>query len=187
LDQRIEQYLGIKGHCAPARLLRPDSEVRNSSEIHGIMSLFRTKVVPANCRETTYFTGTNSAIVCPAIHGVRVQLQPVILNLLHNGSDAMVSVNDRPRLLMIQTETDGNQVTVSVRDSGVGFSSEIKIRERLFEPFFTTKQEGMGIGLSVSRSIVGDLHGPLWAARNDGPGATFAFSIPQDVENLHVK
>ncbi len=112
----------------------------------------------------------------PAVKGDRVQLQQVILNLLHNGSDAMVTVNDRARQLLIRTETDGNHVAVSVQDSGVGFSREVS--ERLFEPFFTTKQEGMGIGLSVSRSIIAAHQGKIWAAPNDGPGSTFAFSIP---------
>ncbi len=114
----------------------------------------------------------------PTVHGDRVQLQQVILNFIHNGADAMDTVNDRPRQLLIRTETDGNHVTVSVLDQGVGFSPEIS--ERLFEPFFTTKQKGMGIGLSVSRSIVEAHHGRLWAARNDGPGSTFAFSIPRE-------
>lgn len=113
----------------------------------------------------------------PAVTGDRVQLQQVILNLLHNASDAMGTVNDRPRRLLIRTEMDGNNVTVSVQDSGVGFSPEIS--ERLFEPFLTTKQGGMGIGLSVSRSIVEAHQGRIWAAQNAGPGATFAFSIPQ--------
>jgi signal transduction histidine kinase len=94
----------------------------------------------------------------------------------------MATVNDRPRQLLIRTELDGKHVTLSVQDSGVGFSQEIG--ERLFEPFFTTKQEGMGIGLSVSRSIVEAHHGRLWAVRNDGPGATFVFSIPQDAGDL---
>jgi PAS domain S-box-containing protein len=118
----------------------------------------------------------------PAVQGDRVQLQQVILNLIRNGSDAMGTVNDWPRQLIIRTETDGNDVTVSIQDSGVGFSPEIS--ERLFESFFTTKQEGMGIGLSVSRSIVEAHHGRLWAVRNVGPGATFAFSIPQGVGTL---
>jgi PAS domain S-box-containing protein len=114
----------------------------------------------------------------PTVNGDRVQLQQVILNLIRNGSDAMVTVDDQPRQLLIRTETDGNQVTVSVQDSGVGFSPEIS--DRLFESFFTTKQAGMGIGLSLSRSIVEAHRGRLWAARNDGSGATFAFSIPCD-------
>ena len=114
----------------------------------------------------------------PRVMGDRVQLQQVILNLLRNGLDAMETVIDRPRRLLIRTETDHNCVRVSVQDSGVGFDPELT--NRLFESFFTTKQEGMGIGLSVSRSIVEAHRGSLWATRNDGPGATFAFSIPCD-------
>ncbi len=112
----------------------------------------------------------------PQVMGDRVQLQQVILNLLRNGLDAMETVIDRPRRLLIRTKTDTNCVLVSVEDSGVGF--DLEIPDRLFESFFTTKQEGMGIGLSVSRSIVEAHHGKLWAIKNDGPGATFAFSIP---------
>ena len=114
----------------------------------------------------------------PTVNGDRVQLQQVILNLIRNGSDAMDTVNDQPRQLIIRTEMNGDHVTVSVQDSGVGFSPEIG--DRLFESFFTTKQEGMGVGLSLSRSIVEAHRGRLWAASNDGPGATFAFSIPCD-------
>ena len=117
----------------------------------------------------------------PAVNGDRVQLQQVILNLLRNGLDAMITVNDRPKQLLITTVTDGNLVTVSVQDSGVGFDPEIS--ERIFETFFTTKPEGMGIGLAVSRSIIEAHHGRLWAVQNAGPGATFAFSIPHDVGN----
>ena len=83
----------------------------------------------------------------PTVNGDRVQLQQVILNLIRNGSDAMDTVNDQPRQLIIRTEMDGDHVTVSVQDSGVGFSPEIG--DRLFESFFTTKQEGMGVGLSA--------------------------------------
>jgi len=120
----------------------------------------------------------------PRVMGDRVQLQQVILNLLRNASDAMTIVDDRPRRLLIRTDADGDLVRVSVQDSGVGFDPEMT--HRLFQSFFTTKQEGMGIGLSVSRSIVEAHHGELWATRNDGPGATFAFSIPCDHEpQLH--
>jgi len=114
----------------------------------------------------------------PPVKGDRVQLLQVILNLLRNASDAMITVNDRPRQLLIRTDADGNHATVFVQDSGVGFDPEIT--DRLFESFFTTKQEGMGIGLSLSRSIVEAHSGRLWATRNEGPGATFAFSIPCD-------
>jgi len=112
----------------------------------------------------------------PSVMGDRVQLQQVILNLLRNASDAMSTLSDGPKQLLIRTETDGDLVRVSVQDSGVGFDPQMA--NRLFESFFTTKQEGMGIGLSVSRSIVEAHHGRLWATGNDGPGSTFAFSIP---------
>ncbi|WP_263355090.1 PAS domain S-box protein [Acidicapsa acidisoli] len=114
----------------------------------------------------------------PPVKGDRVQLQQVLLNLLRNASDAMVTITDRPRQLFIRTDADGGHATVFVQDSGVGFDPETT--DRLFESFFTTKQEGMGIGLSLSRSIVEAHRGHLWATRNDGPGATFAFSIPCD-------
>jgi C4-dicarboxylate-specific signal transduction histidine kinase len=113
----------------------------------------------------------------PAITGDRVQLQQVILNLIRNASDAMAHVDDRPRQLAITTEReDGDRVRVSVRDAGVGIDRQTM--DKLFDPFYTTKSGGMGIGLCVSRSIVERHHGDLRAEPNDGPGATFSFSIP---------
>lgn len=113
----------------------------------------------------------------PAITGDRVQLQQVILNLIRNASDAMGDIDDRPRQLVIGTERkDDNSVRLSVQDAGIGIV--VQDQDRLFDAFYTTKSGGMGIGLSVSRSIVESHHGRLWATRNDGPGATFAFSIP---------
>ena len=113
----------------------------------------------------------------PNVIGDRTQLQQVILNLLRNASDAMAEVHDRPRQLLIRTEReDGDRVRVTVRDAGTGFDRQSM--DNLFEAFYTTKSDGMGIGLSVSRSIVERHHGRLWAEPNDGPGATFSFSIP---------
>jgi signal transduction histidine kinase len=89
----------------------------------------------------------------------------------------MSGVEDRPRQLLIRTEQDdAGQVCLSVKDSGVGF--EPQDTESLFRAFYTTKDDGMGIGLSVSRSIIESHHGQLWATANDGLGATFSFSIP---------
>jgi PAS domain S-box-containing protein len=117
------------------------------------------------------------AVDLPSVLGDRTQIQQVILNLLRNGLDAMSAVDDRPRELLIKTECeDGDGVRLSVKDSGVGIDSEIE--KKLFEAFYTTKADGMGIGLSVSRSIVEQHQGRLWATRNEGPGATFLFSIP---------
>ena len=113
----------------------------------------------------------------PAVTGDRIQLQQVVLNLLRNGSEAMTTVDDRPRHLVVTTtRDDGDRVRLSVKDAGVGL--EPHAAERLFESFYTTKNDGMGIGLSVSRSIIESHHGRLWVERNDGPGATFSFSIP---------
>jgi PAS domain S-box-containing protein len=113
----------------------------------------------------------------PPVNGDRVQLQQVILNLLRNGSDAMSGIDDRPRQLVVSTTRDEDErVRVTVRDVGVGLDPENT--DKLFDAFYTTKSGGMGIGLSVSRSIVERHHGRLWVEPNDGPGATFTFSIP---------
>jgi PAS domain S-box-containing protein len=113
----------------------------------------------------------------PLVTADRVQLQQVILNFLRNGSDAMNTVNDRPRELLIRTERDkGDRALLSVKDAGIGFDPQSI--DKLFQAFYTTKNDGMGIGLSVSRSIMEQHDGRLWATLNDGPGATFSFSIP---------
>jgi signal transduction histidine kinase len=113
----------------------------------------------------------------PMVMGDRVQLQQVTLNLLRNASDAMTSIDDRPRELLIKTQRDGeDRVRLSVVDAGVGFSPEVG--DQLFQAFYSTKTDGMGIGLSVSRSIIERHHGRLWAEPNAGPGAKFSFSIP---------
>jgi PAS domain S-box-containing protein len=112
----------------------------------------------------------------PTVNGDRVQLQQVILNLLRNASDAMSSIEDRPRQMVLRTELEGENVRLSVQDSGVGFTPEVA--SQMFQSFYTTKADGMGVGLSVSRSIIEANQGRLWATVNDGPGATFSFSIP---------
>ncbi len=121
---------------------------------------------------------TKLADELPSVTGDRVQLQQVILNLLRNASEAMSGVDDRLRRVVIRTEPEGDvAVRLSVRDAGVGIAPDTV--GRLFEAFYTTKNDGMGIGLSVSRSIIDSHEGRLWAFPNDdGPGVTFAFSIP---------
>jgi signal transduction histidine kinase len=117
----------------------------------------------------------------PFVIGDRVQLQQVIINLVRNASEAMREIENRPRELVIRTVVgdDDDRVTLSVRDSGRGFEGHGA--EWLFDAFHTTKPDGMGIGLSVSRSIIESHRGRLWAAPNDGPGATFTFSIPRAI------
>jgi signal transduction histidine kinase len=118
----------------------------------------------------------------PRVAGDRVQLQQVILNLLRNASEAMSAVDGRSRQLVIRTEADEDgHVRLTVKDAGVGFTPQAA--DRLFESFYTTKNDGMGIGLSVSRSIIESHHGRLWATPNTGPGATFSFFIPRESKN----
>jgi PAS domain S-box-containing protein len=114
----------------------------------------------------------------PLVMGDRVQLQQVILNLLRNASEAMADVDDRPRRMVVRTEPDSEEgVRVIVRDAGVGLDRQHL--DKLFDAFHTTKHGGIGIGLSISRLIIERHHGRMWAEPNQGPGATFAFSLPR--------
>jgi PAS domain S-box-containing protein len=117
----------------------------------------------------------------PMILGDRVQLQQVIINLVMNGIEAMQPIKDRERELVIRSSQDETRrVHVSVTDCGVGISAEIA--NRLFNAFFTTKASGMGMGLSICRSIVEAHEGRLSASRNEGSGATFQFVLPSQLE-----
>jgi signal transduction histidine kinase len=113
----------------------------------------------------------------PLVIGDRVQLQQVTLNLILNAAEAMLEVGDREKELTIITGREGpGHVRLAVKDAGTGFDPAMT--EKLFNPFYTTKSNGMGIGLSVSRSIIESHQGRLGAELNDGPGATFWFSVP---------
>ncbi|HEX4083572.1 MAG TPA: ATP-binding protein [Chthoniobacteraceae bacterium] len=114
----------------------------------------------------------------PPVTGDRVQLQQLLLNLVINALDAMDGIADRPRVVRIRSSegADRKSVVVAVMDTGVGITAEQ--RARLFDAFYTTKAGGLGMGLSISRSIIESHGGRLWASSNDGPGATFQFSLP---------
>ena len=113
----------------------------------------------------------------PPVAGDRVQLQQVILNLLLNAADAVRTVDDRPRQVVIRTEHEpDHRVRLTVEDTGVGIDPQSI--HRLFEAFYSTKPGGMGIGLSISRSIIESHRGRIWATPNQGHGLTFAFALP---------
>jgi signal transduction histidine kinase len=112
--------------------------------------------------------------------GDRVELQQVIINLVMNGMEAMSSVANGKRDLMIRSQQNVDEVLVAVEDSGVGIAPENV--DRLFNSFYTTKPSGMGMGLSICRSIIEAHGGKLWAASNSGPGATFQFTLPRRQE-----
>ena len=132
-------------------------------------------VTEGELRKNRVVLKTQFAEDLPTIMGDRVQLQQVVLNLMMNGIEAMTGVVQRPRELAITTKRDGERVRVSVRDSGTGLDTQLL--ERIFDAFYTTKHAGLGMGLSISRSIVKNHGGQLWAEPNDGPGTTFQFTV----------
>jgi PAS domain S-box-containing protein len=126
---------------------------------------------------------TDLASALPTVLGDRVQLQQVMINLVINGMEAMAPVTDRPRELLIRSQHEADQVLLAVQDSGTGIDPDNA--DRMFGAFFTTKPSGMGMGLSISRSIIEAHGGRLWASPNAGPGATFQFSLPTDSKGEH--
>jgi C4-dicarboxylate-specific signal transduction histidine kinase len=110
----------------------------------------------------------------------RVLLQQVVLNLLLNAMDAMQRINDRPKLLRIRTAQSSGNIVVLVQDSGAGLDPNHL--GRIFEAFYTTKVDGIGMGLTISRSIIEAHGGRLWAVANDGPGSSFYFTLPIEKE-----
>ncbi|MGZ4855068.1 MAG: PAS domain-containing sensor histidine kinase [Candidatus Angelobacter sp.] len=121
---------------------------------------------------------TDLAADMPSVLGDRIQLEQVILNLMVNGIEAMVPIDDRPRVLTLKSAADAaGNVLVEVKDSGIGLV--ITNVEKIFETFFTTKPSGLGMGLSISRSIITSHGGRLWATANvQDHGATFQFCLP---------
>ena len=161
--QRIRQ-LATKGD--------PKKGVLSMNDVvKDVVSLVRTEV-----QKHRASICTELASGLPPVVGDRVQLQQVIINLLINGAEAMATVGDRRRELMIRTEACDDRVVVAVKDVGVGFESGHA--DWLFNAFFTTKPGGMGMGLSISRSIIEGHGGRLWATPNSPHGATFEFALP---------
>jgi two-component system sensor kinase FixL len=113
----------------------------------------------------------------PQVRGDRIQLQQVLLNLLLNAFDAMTDCPADEREVLLRAEPDGaDLVRTSVSDLGTGLTSD-KL-DRIFQPFFSTKREGLGVGLSISKSIIEAHGGKIWAENNNGRGATFCFTVP---------
>jgi len=120
----------------------------------------------------------------PPVLGDRVELQQVIINLMVNGMQAMEAVIDRPRSLVVRSGLhDAQEILVSVQDSGSGIAPDDMTR--LFKTFFTTKPNGMGMGLSICRSIIETHGGRVWASSNAGPGTSFQFTLPLNAEMRH--
>jgi signal transduction histidine kinase len=127
---------------------------------------------------------TDLAADLPPVSGDRIQLQQVILNLILNGKEAMSGVQSHPRELLVSSGKNGSdEVVVAVRDSGNGLDP--RNVDRIFDPFFTTKPGGMGLGLSISRTIIEAHGGTLWATQNEDKGATIQFTLPLGSGSAH--
>jgi len=191
--RRAEEALR-KAHANLARVTRLTSDANRGSDvitrIRGLLKQEQPSKARSNINEVVRETialaradlqgtvlQTELASSLPDVTGDRVLLQQVLLNLTVNAIEAMKPVTDRSRLLRIHTKDyDGHAVLVAVQDSGVGFNS--KQIDQIFETFYTTKPDGLGMGLSICRSIIEGYGGRLWAEPNGGPGATFQFTLP---------
>jgi two-component system, LuxR family, sensor kinase FixL len=139
--------------------------------IREIVLLVHSDAVLRNARVSFDF-----AARLPEVRGDKIQLQQVLLNLLLNAFDAMKDCSVEDREVSLRVEGGAGMVEVSVSDHGTGLTSD-KL-DKIFQPFFTTKREGLGMGLSISRSIIEAHGGRLWAENNNGRGATFHFTVP---------
>ncbi len=143
------------------------------SDINGIIGEV-LRLILDEVRDSGIRVGTDLAAGLPEIVADRVQIQQTLINLLHNGIEAMADTSDRPKLLAIASRLDGDRVLIQVRDTGHGIPNDSSI----FDPFFTTKESGMGMGLSICRSVIEGHGGRLWATPNETAGTTFSFSLP---------
>ena len=150
-----------------------------ASVIRDVVQLVHSDAILRNSR-----VALQAAPDFPAVRGDRVQLQQVVLNLLLNAFDAMKDCPMQDREVTVHGELDGaNAIRVAVSDRGIGLSSE-KL-DKIFHPFYTTKREGLGMGLSISRSIIEAHGGRLWAENNPDRGATFYFTLPTSLVSHH--
>jgi C4-dicarboxylate-specific signal transduction histidine kinase len=159
-------------------LLRRGERLRERSDINDVIREV-IALSDGELRQNGVFLRTEMPGDLPPIVVDRILMQQVILNLIMNAVEAMRAVSDRGRVLRIRTEEQpSGNIIVLVQDSGVGVDP--KDSSRMFEAFYTTKVDGIGMGLTISRSIVEAHAGRLWAVANDGPGSTFCLSLPID-------
>jgi C4-dicarboxylate-specific signal transduction histidine kinase len=163
----------IRSVHALARKSGPEmTQLDVNDAIREVLVLMRSELRDRHVALETELSGGLEPIM-----GDRVQLQQVILNLIMNGIEAMSAVMRQPRVLRVRSQIDGpGDVLIAIEDSGPGLAPETM--DRLFDPFFTTKPSGMGMGLSICRSIVDAHGGRLWASPQSPRGAVFQFTVP---------
>ena len=162
------------------RVAMPKEALDLNDTIREVLALVGDEAKKRGVLVRTDFSGDLSPV-----SGDRVQLQQVVLNLVMNAIEAMSSVDERPRELTITTRAiDADYVQATVQDCGPGLDPNTM--GHIFDPFYTTKPGGMGMGLSISRSILDRHAGRLWATANDGPGTSFHFTLPKYREQSHA-
>ncbi len=154
-------------------LFKKAPPVAAPSDINGIISEV-LRLILDEIRNSGIRVEADLAVGLPEIVADRVQIQQTLINLLHNGIEAMADNTDRPKVLSLASRLDGDCVLIQVRDTGHGIPNGSSI----FDPFFTTKESGMGMGLSICRSVIEGHGGHLWATANETAGTTFSFSLP---------
>jgi C4-dicarboxylate-specific signal transduction histidine kinase len=179
--QRADQVIrGLRALLGKSGLQRAMFDINDA--IHEVLELVRGEL-----RRADVAVQTELAPSLPSVFGDRVQLQQVVLNLALNAIDAMAQVSDRPRVLVIRTEHAAQGgVGVTVEDTGIGLDSAIA--GHIFEPFYTTKPDGLGLGLSICRTIVEVHGGRLATAPGEPHGTVFSFTLPTapDVGSLEL-
>jgi signal transduction histidine kinase len=130
------------------------------------------RIIAVECRDNSLVVDTDAQSAW--VLGDRVQIQQVLLNLVHNAIESMVDVADGAKRIAIRARRDGAEMLIEVSDQGCGLTDPAAV----FEAFYTTKASGMGMGLAISRSIVEAHGGRLWASANQGLGTTFSFTLP---------
>jgi C4-dicarboxylate-specific signal transduction histidine kinase len=166
----------IRGLLKEAPPKRERTEI--NAVIQDVLELTRGEVTKNGVSVRTQFAEPS-----PVVQADRVRLQQVILNLIINAVEAMSSIREGARELLICTKkAESNGALVAVRDSGPGL--DLKIVDRLFEAFYSTKVQGMGIGLAICRSIIEAHGGRMWAGANEPRGAVFQFTVPLEPDEI---
>ena len=164
-------------------LFRKEAPVKDWTDLNGVileLTVFLRN--EASARQVSMRTQLSPAL--PSVMADRVQLQQVVMNLILNGMDAMSGSAAGERDLVIRSQkAAGDQVLIAVEDSGAGLDPETA--EKIFDPFFTTKPHGIGVGLSISRSILESHRGRLWAEPRPGGGTVFQFTLPIGAAESH--
>ena len=155
-------------------------------ELVDVNAVIREMIVILRGEATRYSISfrTELAVDIPQVMGDRVQLQQVLMNLMLNGIDAVKGVDEMREVIIKSRQTENEHILLSVSDTGVGLTPQQA--DQIFNAFFTTKHHGIGMGLSISRSIIESHGGRLWATSNSGRGTTFQFTLPKTIGTREI-